>query len=288
MPPPNAAQPAIITGAGPNRLISRPARASPNSGTISGPGAMASPARSADQPHTFCSHSTIDSSIAPNAQEKNSATSDAPVKFRDRNSDGWISSVRLFIVCTVNSASSTTAAASTPTIQAEPHPQSPPLTRPNVNSAMPPVMRMTPSGSGLSTSCPGTAGSSRQPAATAARPIGTLTRNTQRQLAATSSPPTTGPSAAASPPVAVHTRTAPDLRSGSYDARIRLSEVGVSSAAPAACTSRNPISIPTLVEAAQAAEASVNTAAPSRNPRSRRYRSASLPKNTSSDAYTIA
>ena len=34
------------------------------SGTMSGPGAMASPARSADQPQTPCSHSTIESSIA--------------------------------------------------------------------------------------------------------------------------------------------------------------------------------------------------------------------------------
>jgi len=38
--------------------------------------------------------------------------------------------------------------------------------------------------------------------------MGTLTKNTQRQLMATSNPPTTGPRAAARPPVAVQVRTA--------------------------------------------------------------------------------
>ena len=48
------------------------------------------------------------------------------------------------------------------------------------------------------------------------------------------------------------------------------SDVGVSNAAPAAWTSRKAISIPTLDEAAQAAEAAVKMATPSRKPWSRR------------------
>ncbi len=83
----------------------------------------------------------------------------------------------------------------------------------------------------------------RQPTAIAARPIGTLTKKTQRQLAATSRPPTTGPSAAASPPTAVQPRTAPWRRSGEVVASTRPSEVGVSSAAPAAWTIRKATSI---------------------------------------------
>ena len=66
-----------------------------------------------------------------------------------------------------------------------------------------------------------------------------------------------------------------------------LSEVGVSSAAPAACTSRKAISMPTLVAAPHAADAAVKTATPSRNPYVRRCRSA-RPAGTSSAAYTIA
>jgi hypothetical protein len=58
----------------------------------------------------------------------------------------------------------------------------------------------------------------------------------------------------------------------------------VSSAAPAAWTRRKATSMPTLVEAAQATEAAVKTATPSKNPRSRRCRSASRPKKTSSEA----
>ena len=80
----------------------------------------------------------------------------------------------------------------------------------------------------------------------------------------------TGPSAAAIPPTAAHVRTAPWRRSGVVVASIRPSEVGVSSAAPAACTTRNATSIGRLVAAPHAADAATNTATPSRKPRSRR------------------
>ena len=52
---------------------------------------MASPALSADQPQTFCSHSTIESSIAPNAVANIVIASEAPEKLRTRNSAGWTS-----------------------------------------------------------------------------------------------------------------------------------------------------------------------------------------------------
>ena len=48
----------------------------------------------------------------------------------------------------------------------------------------------------------------------AAIPTGRLIRKTHRQLAATSRPPTTGPTAADMPPTAVQARTAPCRRSG--------------------------------------------------------------------------
>ena len=157
-----------------------------------------------------------------------------------------------------------------------------------MSAATPPVTRTAPRASGRGTGWPGTSGSRRQPTTRAAIPIGTLTRNTQRQLAATSRPPITGPKAAATPPVAVQARTAPLRRCGGYEASTRLSDVGVSSAAPAACTSRKAISMATLLAAPQAAEAAVKMATPSRKPYLRRCRSASLPASTSSEAYTIA
>ena len=94
----------------------------------------------------------------------------------------------------------------------------------------------------------------------------------------------TGPNAAATPPVAVQARTAPLRRSGGYAASTRLSDVGVSSAAPAACTRRKATSIATLSAAPHAADATVKTATPSRKPYLRRCRSASRPKSTSSAA----
>ena len=127
---------------------------------------------------------------------------------------------------------------------------------------------LSPSGHGIAS--PGISGSRRHAAISAATPIGTFTRNTHRQLAATSRPPTAGPSAAANPPTAVHVRTAPCRRSAGNVARISPSDVGVSSAAPAAWRTRNATNIGRLVAAAHAAEAATKTATPSMNPRSRR------------------
>ncbi len=98
-----------------------------------------------------------------------------------------------------------------------------------------------------------------------AAPIGTLTKKIQRQLDVTSTPPTSGPSAAAKPPIAVQVRTAPPRRSGGKAASSRPSEVGVISAAPAACNdAERDQRSQTPCAAAQAAEAAVNSATPSR------------------------
>ena len=153
--------------------------------------------------------------MAPKEAEKKRATTDAPVNAFDRNSDGSTSGLRLMRQWTTKSPIRITAAASTPTMVVVSHPQLLPSTSPNVSSPTPAVHRTTPSASGRSDSWPGRWGSERHPMIRAARPTGTLTRNTSRQLTATSNPPTTGPRAAASPPVAVQARTAPGRRSGS-------------------------------------------------------------------------
>ena len=62
---------------------------------------------------------------------------------------------------------------------------------------------------------------------------------------------------------------------------MRLNEVGVSNAAPAACTIRNATSIGRLAAAPQAAEATVKIRTPSRKPFSRRRLSARRPNTTS-------
>src|ERR1700722_5831847 len=77
--------PREMTRPGPNRAMSGPATTKDISGTMSGPGAMASPARRADQPQTPCSHNTMDRSIAPKEAEETSATSDEPGNALDRN-----------------------------------------------------------------------------------------------------------------------------------------------------------------------------------------------------------
>ncbi len=79
-------------------------------------------------------------------------------------------------------------------------------------------------------------------------------------------------------------RTEVDRRSAAVVASTRLSDVGVSSAAPAACTTRAAISAPSESAAAHAAEAAMNTPTPTRKPRSRRRRSAIRPNSSSSAA----
>ena len=99
-------------------------------------------------------------------------------------------------------------------MRADAQPQSAPLTSPKVKRPDPGGDQHDTEGSGRSVEWPGTSGRRRQPTTRAATPTGRLTRNTQRQLAATSRPPTTGPTAAARPPTAVQARTAPDPAPG--------------------------------------------------------------------------
>jgi len=111
---------------------------------------------------------------------------------------------------------------------------------------------------------PGTLGSCRQPTTRAISPIGRLTRKIQRQLTVTRTPPMSGPSAAATPPAAVHVRTAPLRPSGGKADSSSPSDVGVMSAAAAACTTRKTTSISVSVAAAHAADAAVKAPIPTR------------------------
>jgi hypothetical protein len=113
-------------------------------------------------------------------------------------------------------------------------------------------------------------------------------RNTQCQLASTRAPPTTGPSAAAAPPTEVQALIVPVRFSGRAAASSRPSEAGISSAPPAAWTTRAITSTQTFGAAAQAAEATPKTIIPVRNAARRPIRSAARPAGTSSAANTIA
>ena len=284
MPQAKHSTPALITGATPNRAIN--CRENPNDtiGTSSGPGAIASPIFSADQPQTLSSHSTIDSKIAPNAAENGASTSTAPVNTRTRNNAGSTNGLDDHKHCATNPARHSTAAPAVSPMPSECQPQSFTFTIANVRSPTPAVTSKAAPKFGRFTSCPGIAGSFHHPTINASTPIGTFTRKIQRQLAVTSRPPTNGPSAAATPPTAVQVRTAAPRLSGANDASSNPNDVGVINAAAAACTTRNTTSISTLLASAQAADAAVNAAIPARKLTLRAYRSDNRPKNTSSAA----
>jgi hypothetical protein len=189
-----------------------------------------------------------------------------------------------------NSTSRMTAAVTDPSTRADAHPQSSASTSARASAPIATLKIAAPTVSGRPASLPaaGAGGSTRTLAISAIAATGTFTRNTHRQLAATSAPPSTGPSAAAAPPTDVQPRIAPVRLSGGAAASSRPSEAGISSAPPAAWTTRAATSTQTLPAAAQAAEASANTTTPARNAARRPIRSAARPAGTSSAANTIA
>ena len=120
-------------------------------------------------------------------------------------------------------------------------------------------------------------------AASSSTPNGTLSRKAQRhEKWSTRKPPTTGPTAAVMP---LNADQVPIARPRSACGKLAPSSArlpGTSSAAPMPCTARAATSWPTPCAAAQAADASVNTAAPTRNTRLRPKRSPSAPPTSSS------
>src|SRR5487761_1210178 len=147
-PAAKTAEPSDITAAAPKRAMSRPATRKENSGTMSGPGAIARPVRSADQPQLSWAHSTIDSSMAPKDAENKKATAEAAEKLLDRNRPGSISGLWCRAQRRTNSPSSTADAAITPMVAADPQPQRPPSTSPKLTSPTPAVISSAPAASG--------------------------------------------------------------------------------------------------------------------------------------------
>ena len=236
-----------------------------------GPGTIETPVVSADQCHTSCAHSTRDSSIAPNAIENRSATAEAPVNGRTRNRARSISGLWWRAVWAANSVEQGDGEhehADRPRVSPSPAPalDQPERERPDPRGDQHRARARRAAGSGGPG--PRAAGASPRPArpGRSAGSPGTPTA---------SSPQRAGrrrPGRARRRIRRRRSRSGPRSwrRSAGNVARISPSEVGVSSAAPAAWRTRKATSIGRLVAAAHAADAATNTATPSRKPRLRR------------------
>ncbi len=279
--------------------------------------------RSADQPQTSWHHKVTSSSIAPKEVPNTTFAAVAVAKTGRRSRCNSMTGNGCLADRRMNSPTRTAAAAIRPRVAGDAQPQSPDLTRaserapmamvntaaPSVSGSAPPpggttprTPRNAPDGSAIVSGAqpspagddfsvppwPDSAGRTPRPASTATTTMGTLTRNTQCQLAATSAPPSTGPSAAAAPPTEVQALMVPVRFSGRAAASSRPREAGMSSAPPAAWTTRAATSTHTSGAAAQAAEARPKTIIPVRNAARRPIRSAARPAGTSSAANTIA
>src|SRR5215472_18784967 len=208
MPPAKITGPAAATSPEPTRLSSAGPTSRPKAGTTSGPGATAKPVARGDQCQTCSAHTTIDSRLAANGTENSRVHSDAGVKPGTRSSgtgrtgDGWRAER------TANPASTIMPPARQPVTRPDDHPQAGLWTTPSATAPMPAESSSAPAASILAGAFLAAGRGSRAgPAARTAAPIGTLMRNTHRQLASVSSPPIAGPSAAPSAPSAAQPRT---------------------------------------------------------------------------------
>ena len=220
---------------GPKRAMSGPATRNANSGTISGPGAIASPVFSADQPHTPCTRGRRTAASRRRRSRTASSRREAPengAQPEQRRVDERVAVAQAVQRRTAPSVVDGDRERDDGGRRAPPPVLA--LDEAPVSAAMPTVTSAAPSASGCGTGWPGTRGSRRQPTTSAAMPIGTLTKNTQRQRAGHEQAADDGPDRrgrAAHRRPRAH-RALPPL--GSLVARMRLSDVGVSSAAPTA------------------------------------------------------
>ena len=117
---------------------------------------------------------------------------------------------------------------------------------------------------------------------------GTLMMKIQCQLTSVSRPPSGGPDAAPTAPSPAQAPIAGARRRGGIDGSSSPSEVGVTAAAPAPCSTRAAIRNPSDGDTAQRKDPIPNAASPAANTRRRPTTSPSLPNGTSSAAKTIA
>jgi hypothetical protein len=227
----------------------------------------------------------FDNSPAANATVNAIATTLDHANVRTRNKAGSTTGDACRADRHQNNAPVTKATTNDAITRPLPQPQSGAFTKPSASAPIATTTSPTParSGSWADRSCRAS-GNVSAAITNATKPIGTLTRKTHRQDAATNSPPATGPAAAARPPVAAQIRTARVRRAAGTAVISRPRLVGVSAAAPTACKPRNATSGHRPGLSAHAALPMTNTARPSRNPAFWPYRSASRPNGTSSAA----
>ncbi len=177
-----------------------------------------------------------------------------------------------------NAASDTSPAATHPSTGALVHPSALPRNtaktirkRPVDNVTTPPQSTGLGSGSRDSRTLVSASPSVGRPSATPSQKIAC-----QPKLS-TSSPPTSGPAANASPMTAPHVPIARARAEPSNSCTSSASEAGKSIAAPSPCSARAAISSPDDHASAHSADAVLNTISPSTNSRLRPNRSARLP-----------
>ena len=175
---------------------------------------------------------------------------------------------------TTKPAASASPAAIAPITSALDHPAAAlPRTSPQTRPSVPPAASSSPTTS-IPAGGPTLSTSRARAAGTRTRPTGTFSQKIHRQSRPwVTAPPTSGPAATASPVSAANRPSARPRDRGGKAAESSAIASGITSAAPAPCTTLAAINQPTPGDRAQAADAAVNRARPQPNRRRRPHRS---------------
>ena len=204
---------------------------------------------------------------------------------RSRSQPTGISGLADRICCRVKPASSAAPAMSSVSVHESVHGWRTARANPATARTRPAVTRAAPGTSILLPDASADSGTPARVRTAASTAIGTLTQNTACQPeCSTSSPPASGPMASPRPETPVHI---PMTRGSSRRRKTWASsdsDRGASSAAPAPCAVRDPISMAELAERPPAADPAANSSRPATNILRRPRRSPSLPPSRTSPA----
>ena len=262
--------PAIIGGRGPNRAVSGPLASEPTP-TTRLIGSNSSPVVSTGSCRDCCRNSDKHSSDPYSTRLKISPTPVAPLNSLDRNSVSGSTGLGCRRSVRTKNQPAMRPTASRALGPGErsglSHPCWPAVMKPAVSAASVITPSSNPGTSVRPEGFVGDSGTYRRSIVTVSRHIGTFTRKMDRQPArSTRAPPSTGPSATPSEPIAPHTPSARARARGSGNwCTSSASEQGSSADAPRPWTARAAIRTPSAGAAAQAAEPAANALSPSTN-----------------------
>src|SRR5438132_3047445 len=224
-----------------------------------------------------------DRSTIENAANESSTVVLADENTRSRSNDNWTMGAGWRADWATNAVTARAETANAAMTRALDQPQLAPSTAPRASAPIPRISNAPPTASGSRVFCWSLVfGTQRAAPRNARRETGRLTRNSHRQEAVMSTPPSSGPQVAESAAVVIQIFTYFCTFSAGAEVKTRPRLEGVSTAAPAACRTRKATRTQIFELSPAPALAALKSVRRSRNPPFRPNRSARRPAGTRS------